>query len=50
MGKDFPTGDGDLAYKPSAGDDVAPFVKVIPTVPASQAERPQLRPVIPRED
>lgn len=48
MGKDFPT--GDLAYKPSEPDDVAPFVKVIPAVPANQSDRPQLRPVMPREE
>lgn len=48
MGKDFPD-PGMFAYKPSAGDDVpAPttnYVKVVPSMPASQSERPQLRPV-----
>ncbi len=43
--------DPDLAYKPSAPDDVPmPVVKIVPSVPASQSDRPQLRPVMPQED
>ena len=50
MGKDFPVDSAELAHRPSAGDDVpAPFVKVVPMVPASQSERPQLRPVMPAD-
>lgn len=46
MAKDFP--DSSFAYHPPAEDAayVPPVVKIIPTVPAAQAERPQLRPVI----
>ena len=48
MAKDFPD-PGMFAYKPSAPDDVpmpsATYVKVVPSMPASQSERPQLRPV-----
>lgn len=47
MAKDFPD-PGMFAYKPSAPDDVPSpggMAKVVPSVPASQSDRPQLRPV-----
>lgn len=45
MGKDFPDPDA-YAHKPSAPDEVPVFVpKIVPSVPASQSDRPQLRPV-----
>lgn len=48
MGKDFPD-PGMFAHKPPASDDMpmpsVNFVKVVPSVPASQSDRPQLRPV-----
>jgi hypothetical protein len=43
MAKDFP----EIAYH-SGGDTaypVSPTIKIVPSVPASQSERPQLRPV-----
>ena len=45
MAKDFPD-PGMFAYKPSAPDDVPMTVKIVPSMPASQSERPQLRPVV----
>lgn len=48
MGKDFPD-PGMFAHKPAMSDDVpmpsTNFVKVVPSMPASQSDRPQLRPV-----
>lgn len=48
MGKDFPD-PGMFAHMPPApatpSTDSGSFVKVVPTVPASQSDRPQLRPV-----
>ena len=51
MAKDFP--DSGYAYHPPAtSEDVATSVgKFVPATPASQSERPQLRPVLkPLED
>lgn len=45
MGKDFPD-PGNYAYKPSMPDDVPSVIKIVPSMPASQSERPQLRPVV----
>ena len=46
MAKDFP--DSSLAYKPSAPDDtpMPTVIKIVPTTPASQSDRPQLRAVV----
>lgn len=46
MGKDFPD-PGMFAHMPPAPatPSTDSFVKVVPTVPASQSDRPQLRPV-----
>ena len=51
MAKDFP--DSGYAYHPPAtAEDIPAAVgKFVPAVPASQSERPQLRPVLkPLED
>lgn len=49
MGKDFP--DGGFAYHPPARDDYMPtVVKVVPSMPASQSDRPPLRPVMPTQE
>ena len=51
MAKDFPT-DSDYAYQPPAPDNGPLQVvrKIVPGVPASQSDRPQLRPIMPLED
>lgn len=48
MGKDFPD-PGSYAHHDPDEDAAFPstFVKIVPSVPASQSERPQLRPVLP---
>jgi hypothetical protein len=56
MAKDFPT-DSDYAYQPPAPDNGPLQVvrKIVPgrpghPWPASQSDRPQLRPIMPLED
>ena len=54
MAKDFPSGDGYAGGSTAfnSGSSMAypeNIIKIVPTVPASQSERPQLRPVLPAE-
>lgn len=51
MGKSFPD-PGDYAHVPPDQDvaHMPAVIKVIPTVPASQSDRPQLRPITPTEE
>lgn len=47
MGKAFPDADDTYAHKPDGGAAFPDgYVKVVPSVPTSQSDRPQLRPVI----
>lgn len=49
MAKDMPDS---YAYHPPSQEEayVPPIVKIVPSVPASQSDRPQLRPVLPAEE
>lgn len=49
-GRSFYDPDAGQAFKPSAPDDVPmPVIKIVPSVPANQSDRPQIRPVIDQD-